>query len=99
VTPYVESAPPSAGSAQPNSEPVLVSEQQVVLSTAAALSSAPATIRRRWWRPTSSPTLRARSSAAIRRIVTPLPEPRRYYPRREPNYYESARMSRQMGRL
>src|SRR5271169_4195388 len=94
ATPDVGSAPPSAP--QPNSTLVLVTEQEVVFSTAAALSSPPATIRRRWLHPTLSPTLSPRLSAAIRRIVTPLPEPRPYYPRRESNYYEAARMAREM---
>lgn len=95
ATPDVGAAPPSAGTPQPDSTLVLVTEQEVVFSTAAALSSPPATIRRRWLHPTLSPRL----SAAIRRIVTPLPEPRPYYPRRESNYYEAARMAREMEHL
>ena len=69
ATPGVGSAPPSAGSPQPNPTLVLVTEQEVGLS------------------------------AAIRRIVTSLPEPRPYYPRRECNYYEAARMAREMDHL
>jgi hypothetical protein len=95
ATPDVGAAPPSAGTPQPDSTLVLVTEQEVVFSTAAALSSPPATIHRRWPHPTLSPRL----SAAIRRIVTPLPEPRPYYPRREANYYEAARMAREMEHL
>ena len=95
ATPDVGAAPPSAVSPQPNSTLVLVTEQEVVFSTAAALSSPPTTIHRRWLHLTLSPRL----SAAIRRIVTPLPEPRPYYPRRESNYYEAARMAREMEHL
>jgi cytochrome P450 len=70
--------------------PVLITEQQVVFSTAAALSAPPATTRRRWL----SPTL----IAAIRRVLAP-PDPKPHHPRRELNYFEAARMSREMDRL
>jgi hypothetical protein len=37
--------------------------------------------------------------AAIGRIHIALPEPRPHYPRRDPNYFETARMSREMDHL
>lgn len=70
---------------------VVVTEQEVVFSSAAALSLPPTVTRRR--------RLNERLIAAIGRMLTPLPEPRRHYPPREPNYFEAARMSREMDRL
>lgn len=69
------------------STPVLISEQQVVFSTAAARR----TPMHRRWRVTTL-------IAAFRRLRV-LPEPRPCYPRREPDYLEWARMSREMDRL
>jgi hypothetical protein len=84
------SAPSAAGTTQCGSTPVLVTEQEVAFSTAAAISAAPATVHRRW----PGATL----TAAIGRILT-LPEPRPHYARREPTYFEAARMSREMDHL
>ena len=91
ASPDVVSALPAAGSGQRTRTPVLVTKQEVVFGTAAALSVPPATTRRGWQSATPI--------AAIRRILNPLPEPRPHYPRREPNYFEAARMSRGMDRL
>jgi hypothetical protein len=54
-------------------------------------SVTPATTRHR--------RLGAKLIAAIGRIHIALPEPRPHYPWREPNYFEGARMSREMDRL
>jgi hypothetical protein len=91
ASPDVGSARPAAKSPQRTRTPVLVTEQEVVFGTGAALSVPPATTRRGW----QSATL----IAAIRRTLNPLPEPRPHYPRREPNYFEAARMFREMRRL
>jgi hypothetical protein len=81
----------TAGAVNPSGThaPVLITEQEVVFSTAAA--QAPSRARRRW--------LRRTWIAAIGRILRPLPEPKSHYPRREPAYFEAARMSREMDRL
>ena len=89
AAPEVGSAPSTVGATQYGPTPVLVTEQEVAFSTAAAIS-APATVRSR--------RLGATLTAAIGRILT-LPEPRPHYPRREPSYFEAARMSRQMDHL
>ena len=88
AAPEVGSAPSGVGNTQRGPTPVLVTEQEVAFSTAAAIS-APATPRRR-----PGATL----TAAIGRILTLL-EPQPHYPRREPNYFEAARMSREMDHL
>jgi hypothetical protein len=90
AAPEVGSAPSAVGTTHCGPTPVLVTEQEVAFSTAAAISAAPATVRRPW----PGATL----TAAIGRILT-LPEPRPHYPRREPSYFEAARMSRQMDHL
>lgn len=82
-------APFAVGSRQ-DTKPVLITEQEVRFNTAAALVR-PDTTHRRW----SGRTL----IAAIGHIHIGLPEPRPCYPRREPNYYEAARMSRHMEHL
>jgi hypothetical protein len=89
ATPGVGSAPSAVDSTQPNSLRILVAEQEVVFSTTAAISIPPVTTRRR---------LGARLIAAIGQILT-LPEPRPHNPRRDPNYFEAARMSREMDHL
>jgi hypothetical protein len=91
ATPDVGSAPSAVGSAQRSPARVLVTEQKVVFSTAAAVSVLPAATRRRW--------LGARLIAAVGRVHIGLPAPRPRYPRREPNYFEAARMSRCMDHL
>jgi hypothetical protein len=68
----------------------LVTEREVALSTAAALSLPPATTRHQ---------LGATLIAAIRRIHIGLPEPPPLYGRHERNYFEAARMSREMDHL
>jgi hypothetical protein len=83
-------APSAVGHTRCCPTTVLVTEQEVAFSTAAAISVPPATTRRRW----PGPTL----TAAIGRILT-LPEPRLRYPRRDPSYFETARMSRAMEHL
>jgi hypothetical protein len=88
VAPEVGSLPSAVCTTQHGPTPVLVTEQEVVFATAAAIS-APATPRR--WLGTTL-------TAAIGGILT-LPEPRPHYPRREPNYFEAARMSREMDHL
>lgn len=90
ATPDVESPQPETGSPQSCPTPVLVTEREVVFSTAAALSVLPATKHRR--RPSATLV------ATVRRIVNTVPEPRPHYPRREPDYFQAARMSRAMDR-
>jgi hypothetical protein len=91
ATPDVGSAPSAVGSAQHSPTRVLVKEQEVAFGTAAAISVPPATTGHR--------RLGTTLIAAIGRIHIGLPEPRPMYPRRERNYFEAARMSREMGRL
>lgn len=91
AAPDVASAPSAVGSVHNASTPVLITEQQVVFSTAAAMSVPPTTTRNR--------RLPTRLSVAIGRVHLRLPEPRPIYPRRESNYFEAARMSREMDRL
>jgi hypothetical protein len=90
ATADVGSALSAVSSTQRSQTPVLIPEQEVAFSTAAAISVPLATTRRRW--------TGAMLTAAIGRILT-LPEPRPHYPRRDPNYFEAARMSREVGRL
>jgi hypothetical protein len=93
ATPDVGPASPAVGSTQRSPSPILITEQEVVFSTAAAIAVPPATTRRRW--------LEATLGAAIGRIriLTTPPEPRPHTPRREPDYLQAARMSREMHRL
>src|ERR1700688_4867975 len=81
--------PPTAASAPPRPAPVLITEHHVAFSTAAAAPVA--TTRRRW--------LHTTLMAGVGRILTELTQPRPHYPRREPSYFEAARMSRAMDRL
>jgi hypothetical protein len=90
ATPDIGSAPSAVGSTQRGTTQVLVTEHELAFSTAAAISVPPTTIRRQ---------LGATLSAAIGRIHIPLPEPRPIYPRRERNYFEATRMSREMDHL
>jgi cytochrome P450 len=81
----------SAGAVKPSCthSQVLITAQEVVFGTAAAQGLSPA--RRPW--------LRRTLSAAIGLIRNPLPEPKPYRPRRESDYLQAARMSREMSRL
>jgi hypothetical protein len=87
--PQREAAPADAVNPSGTYAPVLITEQEVVFSSAAA--QAPSRARRRW--------LHRTWIAAIGRILTPLPEPKSHSLRREPAYFEAARMSREMSRL
>jgi hypothetical protein len=87
----------TSGPLRPRSAPrnvsptqVLVTEQEVAFATAAAISIPPAATRRR---------LGSRLIVAIGRIHIGLPEPAPHYPRRERNYFEAARMSRELDHL
>ena len=90
ATADVGSAPSEVDSTQCSPTKVLVTEQEVAFATAAAISVPPATTRRR---------LGVRLIAAIGHIHIALPEPRPHYPRRDPAYFEAARMSREMDHL
>jgi hypothetical protein len=83
------SGPPTAACARPKHPPVLITHQQIAFSTAAAVSVGSG---RRGW-------LHTASLARIGRIVSALGQPGPHYPRREPTYFEAARMSREMDRL
>ncbi|MBB5166520.1 hypothetical protein [Mycobacterium sp. AZCC_0083] len=91
ATPDVRSAPSAVDSTQYGPTRVLVTEQEVAFATAAAISVPPATTRHR--------RLGTTLIAAIGRIHIALPEPRPHYPRRDPNYFEAARMAREMDHL
>jgi hypothetical protein len=91
ATPDVGSAPSAYEPTQSTTTRVLVTENEVLLSTAAAISVPRATARHR--------RLGETLIAAIGHIHNQLPEPRPRYPRRDPNYFEAARMSRAMDRL
>jgi hypothetical protein len=89
--PEIESAQSSVDAPQHAPRRVFVSEQQVAFSTAAVKSLPPATTRRR--------RLGTMLIAAIGRIHIALPEPRPHNPPRDPNYFEAARMSRELDHL
>lgn len=91
ATPDVGSAPSAVDSTQHSPTGVLVTEQEVAFATAAAISAPPATTRHHRLATTLIP--------ALGRIHIALPEPRPHYPRRERNYFQAARMSREMDRL
>jgi hypothetical protein len=91
ATPDVRSAPSAVDSTQYTQTRVLVTEQEVPFATAAAISVAPATTRHRG--------VGTALITAIGRIHIALPEPRPHYPRRDPNYFDAARMSREMEHL
>jgi hypothetical protein len=90
ATPDVGSAPSAVSSTQRSPTQVLVTEQEVAFATAAAISIPPAATRLR---------LGSRLIVAIGRIHIGLPEPPPHYPRRERNYFEATRMSREMDHL
>jgi hypothetical protein len=83
------SGPPTAASARRKHQSVLITEQQIALSTAAAVSVGSG---RRGW-------LDAAPMARLGRIRSALGQPRPRYSRREPAYFETSRMSREMERL
>jgi hypothetical protein len=87
--PGVVSVPPRAAARRRTPTPVLIAEHEVAFSTAAA---APSTATRRRWLDTTL-------LADLGRVLTALTVPQPPYPRREPNYFEAARMSRAMDRL
>jgi len=89
--PEVGSAPSAIDAPKHIPTPVLVSEQEVAFSTAAAISLPPPTTRRR--------RLGTMLIAAIGHIHIALPAPRPHYPRRDPNDFEAARMSRELHHL
>jgi hypothetical protein len=91
ATPDVGSAPSAVDSTQYGPTRVLVTEQEVAFATAAAISVPPATTRHR--------RLGTTLIAAIGRIHIALAEPRPHYPRRDPDYFDAARMSREMDHL
>lgn len=86
ATAAAEPGPPAR--ALPTPAPALITEQQVAFSKAAA---AAAVATRRWSHPAPM--------ARLGRILTELTQPRPSCPRREPSYFEAARMSRAMDRL
>ena len=90
ATPDVGSAPSAVDPTQHSPTRVLVTEQDVAFRTAAAISVPPATTHHRRL---------GTMISAIGHIHIALPEPRPHYPRREPNFFEAARMSREMGHL
>lgn len=89
VTPEAEPPPLSAASTHPTPAPVLVAVHHVVFSAAAAAAVAP-TLRRR---PDTTPM------AQVRGVLTTLMQPRPHRPHRDPTYFQTARMSREMDRL
>lgn len=88
-SPSAESTAPARAAAMQNPAPVLITVEQVAFSTAAAVTARPP--RRRW--------LMTAVSARLQRGWAALKEPKPHYPRREPAYFETARMSRAMDRL
>ena len=90
ATSDTEWGPPTAAPTLPPRARVLVTESQVAFSTAAA---APVGSTRRRWLDTTL-------MGGLGRILTALSRPRPpLYPRRKPDYFEAARMSREMDRL
>ena len=89
ATSDTEPGPPTAAPTLRKHTPVLVTENQIAFCTAAA---APVGSTRRRWLDTTL-------MGGLGRILTALTQPRPLYPRREPDYFEAARMSREMDRL
>jgi hypothetical protein len=85
------SAASAVGSTHHGPTPVPVTEQNVAFVTAAAISVPPATTRPRGFG--------TRLTAVIGRIHFGLPDPRPHPPRRERNYFEASRTSREMDHL
>ena len=80
---------PRTAARGPTPTPVLIAEHEVALSTAAAVSAATAHRRR----PATT------WLAHLGQILTALTRPQPHRPRREPDYFQAARMSRAMDRL
>ena len=91
ATSDVETALSANESTRSTATPALVAEQEVLFGPAAAILVPPATTHRHW--------PGTRLIAAIGHIHIRLPEPRPIYPRRQSNYFEDARLSRQMDHL
>lgn len=89
ATPRTASVPCPASCAPHKNAPVLITEAEVLLSAAAAL---PARSARRHW-------LSMMSRPRLERMLTALAQPRPHCQRREPVYFETARMARAMERL
>jgi hypothetical protein len=87
--PEVVSVAPEAAFARPTPTPVLITEAEVAFSTAAAPSATPN--RHRW--------LDGTGLAGVGRMLSALLQPRPQRARREPDFFEAARMSRAMDRL
>jgi hypothetical protein len=96
ATSDVGSAPFAHESTQSTTTRVLVTEQEVVLGTAATISVPPSTTHRHLWGAT---LIAAIGHINIRLPRLGLPPPRPCYPRRDANYFEEARMSREMDHL
>jgi hypothetical protein len=88
-TSHTESGPLATGCTPRKHAPVLITQNQVAFATAAAAPVRPT--HRRW--------LDTILMAGLGRILAALTQPRPLYPRREPAYFEAARMSRAMDRL
>jgi hypothetical protein len=89
ATPHTASATRSAPSAPGKHAPVLITEREVSFSTVAAASA----------RSAGRPWLGITLIARLDRMLTALTQPRPHCARREPVYFETARMSRAMERL
>jgi hypothetical protein len=89
ATPHTASPTRSAPVAPGKHAPVLITEREVLFTTAAAVSA----------RSAGPLCLGITLIARLDRMMTALTQPRPRYPRREPVYFEAARMSREMERL
>ena len=89
ASPKTESGRPAAASAPRRNASVLITEKQVAFSTAAAVA---VESRRRGWPRTA---LMVRLGRTLTELTQPQPHPLC----REPEYFEVARMSREMERL
>ncbi len=86
-------------------QPILVTEQEVTFGTAAALGVQPKTSR--WWIRAIRVSVESGRRRWLDTVLMPrlarvrsaLTQPGPHYPRREPAYFEAARMSREMERL
>jgi hypothetical protein len=89
ATSDTESGPLTAAPTLQTHAPVLITANQVAFSTAA--TSPVGSTRRRW--------LDTTLMGGLGRILAVLTQPRAHYSRRQPTYFEAARMSRAMDRL
>jgi hypothetical protein len=90
-TSHTESGPPTTACTPRKHAPVLITQNQVAFATAAAAAAPVRPTHRRW--------LDTILIAGRGRIFAALTQPRPLYPRREPAYFEGARMSRAMDRM